>query len=180
MHKRVERILIGLAILVAAIYALISFWPVDRPTSAPPKTSYMTPKEQPADSSQGFAKAEAEVIANLIKIGSAEMSFRTLKKRFGTMQELVRENLLSGKYSDGVIITGYQYSLGVNSEHFALYADPVPGSGRHYFIDETLDPRYDNNGRASSSSLYLSYSKNQSPTGIPIGLEGPPLPTSPK
>lgn len=180
MHKRVERILIGLAILVAAVYALISFWPGDNPASAPPTTPYAIPKEQPADLSRDFRKVEAEVIANLIKIGSAEMSFRTLKKRFGTVEELVRENLLGGKYSDGVIISGYQYSLGVNSGHFALYADPVTGSGRHYFIDETLDPRYDDNGRASSASLYLSYGKNQMRTEIPNRLEGPPPPAKPK
>ncbi len=166
MHKHIERILIGFALLVAAVYALISLWPEDKP--APSPTAEVSTREQPAEPSSDSRKSEGEVIANLMKIGSAEMSFRILKKRFGTIEELVRENLLSRIYSDGVIISGYQYSLTAGVENFASYADPATGPGRHYFIDETLDLRYDDNGRASATSLYLSYGKNLQPAaGVP-------------
>ncbi len=163
MHNRVERVLIASAILVAAVYAIVSFWPDDSSRTVPPPTLRPVEalKEQPVDTSRESQKTQAGVILSLTKIASAELSFRTLRKRFGTIDELVHENLLTRAFSEGVIIGGYQYNLSANTEHFSAYADPVPGEGRHYFIDETLDIRHDENGRASSSSPYLEFSKNE-------------------
>ena len=39
-----------------------------------------------------------------------------------------------------------------------MHADPTSGPGRHFFIDQTLDLRYDDNGQASASSQYMRYS----------------------
>ncbi len=145
MHNRVERVLIASAILVAAVYAIVSFWPDDGAHKAPATTPspVEAPKEQLLDTSRESQKAEAGVIGNLMKVASAELSFRTLQRRFGTIDELIHENLLTREFSEGVIIGGYQYNLSANTEHFSAYADPVPGEGRHYFIDETLDIRND-------------------------------------
>lgn len=176
MHKRIERILIAAAVLIAGAYALISFWPVDTtPVASPPSPPGLT-REQSTETVADRKRVEAHVVASLINIGSAELSFRGLKKRFGTTDELVRENLLSKKYSDGVIIEGYQYTVVATAAQFAVWADPAPGPGRHYFIDETLDLRYDDNGRASSSSLYLSYIKNQPSSSTPPEPTNPPKP----
>jgi hypothetical protein len=167
MHKRVERILISAAIIIAALYALVSFWPVESPPPAPAFTPYPFPTEPTAETVAETKRIEAEAIATLIRIGSAELSFHGLHERFGSVEDLVREKLLNKKYSNGVIISGYQYNLAAAGEHFAAYGDPIPGPGRHFYIDQTLDLRYDDNGRGSPSSPYLSYSKNE--TSAPAG-----------
>ena len=163
MSRRIEGILIASAIFGALLYAIVSFWPAENPQPQAQSSAAAAPIESPTMTQATSRHAEAEAISNLIKIGSAQLSFRGLKKRFGTLEELTHENLLGRNFSEGAIIDGYQYGLGADAEHFAVRADPVPGPGRHYFIDETLDLRYDENGRASSSSPYLSYSKNELP-----------------
>lgn len=158
------------AILIAAVYAVISFWPAESIPPQPPVNTEIERKERAPETSSDRRQIEAEVLTNLIKIGSAELSFHSLRKRWGTFQELVRDNLLNAKFSEGAIIHGYQYSLVAGGEHFACYADPDGELGRHYFIDKTLDIRYDDNGRASSSSLYLSDAQNQ-PSKSEIGTD---------
>lgn len=160
MHKSLEKILIGTAVAAVIVYALISFWPGGE-QAAPEPATVVTPAAAPKDEAPPERNpSEDSVIASLVRIGSAELSFRQTQKRFGTFAELVKENLLSPVYSEGAIINNYRYSMDSGIQNFCVFADPVPGDGRHYYIDENLDLRYDDNGRASASSPYLSYAKN--------------------
>jgi hypothetical protein len=160
MHKRFENILIIGVILIAAIYAAISFWPDETPTPQQPAAIEVPQKNQAADKPPDIRQMEAKALANLIKIGSAELSFHRLRGRWGAFQDLVQENLLDSAFTKGTVIYGYQYSLQTGGEHFACFADPDE-PGRHFFIDETLDLRYDDYGRASASSPYLVDAKNE-------------------
>ena len=147
-------------ILVGVIFAIISFWP-DAQNAPEEVIRKQNTQHGRVESGIEPFKAEARIVVHLIGIGSAELSFHGLKKRWGTIDELVHEHLLSGMFSDGAIIQNYQYSLEVGTDHFACFADPVPGPGRHYFVDDTLDLRFDDNGRASPSSPFLGYGKNE-------------------
>jgi hypothetical protein len=161
-HKRLERTLILLLIGSAAVYAIISFWPsgkLSRQSAGKAPIERNLSRAEPATDSK---QLEVQAIANLIGIGSAELSYRGLKNRYGTLQELVQENLLGRTFSDSAVISNYQYSLAAGDEHFACHADPDVGLGRHYFIDESLDLHYNDSAPASISSPFLSYSKNQS------------------
>jgi hypothetical protein len=127
------------AILAAGIYAVIRFWPSD---SEPPQlfvrnSGQQEPAPEPAPESM---QSEAEVIANLVRIGSAELSFHGMRKRWGSFEELAKENLLSSKFSNGVIIHTYQYILESSAEHFACYADPVPGPRQALFHRRNARP----------------------------------------
>jgi hypothetical protein len=162
VHKSLEKILIVSAVVAVLLYALISFWPGGQQARIEPSPSNVALRPLPKDEAPVEPnKSEDSVIANLVRIGSAELSFRQTQKRFGGFGELIREKLLSQAYSEGAIIDGYRYMVEAGVQNFCVFADPAPGEGRHYFIDETLDLRYDDNGRASSSSLYLSYAKNE-------------------
>jgi hypothetical protein len=174
MHKRVEQLLIASAIAIAAAYALLSYWPTGGPLPQSPAGPTLLQNDKPTDSVAETRRMEAEAISNLVKIGSAQLSFRALRKRFGSMEEITREGLISTRFSGGDAVGGYQYSMNATGEHFALYADPVAGSGRHFYIDETLDLRQDDYGRASASSPYLAYGRNE-----PAENKGAPNPPKP-
>jgi hypothetical protein len=176
MHKKLEPILIASALLFAAGFALWNFWPGGETSSHQAENAPSPPPSAQVEEGGVNRRQEAAVLTNMMKIGAAEVSHFRLKRRYGSLEDLVRDRLLSPKFSDGAIIEGYQYSVGANAEHFGAFADPIPGPNRHYFIDESLDMRYDDNGRASSSSAFLSYSKNQPQ---PAGNEIAPVPPAP-
>ncbi|MGH8245407.1 MAG: hypothetical protein ACREUU_03135 [Gammaproteobacteria bacterium] len=163
MYSKLERNLIVAVIVIAVLYALLSLWPENKAVVEQPVPAAGTAAEEPPAKSEAKSRA-GEVIANLIHIGSAELSFHGIRKRFGTMEELAQERLLNAKFSQGAVIDGYQYVVRARGQAFAAHANPAEGrGGRHYYIDQSLDLRYDDNGRASGASPYLSYSKRQPP-----------------
>jgi hypothetical protein len=163
-RTQIEPILIATTVIIALAYTAISFWPSAESVPEAPTAASLPDTDPQPEAGRAAHAAEAEAVATLIRIGSAELSFHGLKKRFGSLSELAREGLLSSNYSEGVVIQGYRYSLSPGGDRFAVYADPVSGPGRHLFIDETLDLRCDENGRASPTSPFLSFSRNTLPS----------------
>ncbi len=106
-----------------------------------------------------MAGNEAATIQNLKTIAAVEVQyFNTHKRTFGTFDELIKEQMVSSKFSGNpVSADGYVLELklgGGSQSSYTITADPQDSSsGRnHFYFDSTSEQIHVNpDGRASAS-----------------------------
>jgi len=95
------------------------------------------------------AGSEAATIQNLKTIGAIEAQyFLTHNRTFGTLDQLIKEQELSRKFSGHpAVADGYVFTLSLGlqpngSSSYKLTADPEPGlSGAHHFYVDSNEDR---------------------------------------
>ena len=78
-------------------------------------------------------EVEREAIDNISRIGIAEMNYRVVHGKFGTITELIADGNLDKAFAGLVLSYRFTITLSPNSRQFSVLAKPEGGLGRYSF-----------------------------------------------
>ncbi len=97
---------------------------------------------------------EPGAIKAIIVVHRAEADYFAATRRYGTLDQLARANLISPSLAAGV--KGYyRFEVRPSQKGYVILSEPLNRQGRHFYSDESLQIREEWDRPASSQSASL-------------------------